>query len=195
MSLIIGLTGGIGSGKSTVSNYLRGKNLTLLCADKIAHQIMQPGQIAYRKIVKKFGKEILSSDKTINRKILGPLVFKNPNHLKSLNAIAHPEVLKEFKKQIRLHKKEKYIILDVPLLFESGMDKICDHIILVALNRKIQSQRIKKRDGITQVEIKRRINSQMPLREKKKRSNFVINNSGTWTQTKKQIEKLIKQLT
>ncbi len=192
---IIGLTGGIGSGKSTASHFFKERGIVVLCADTIAHQVIQPGTTAYKKIVHFFGKEILSPNKSINRQSLGALVFQNRSHLKQLNLITHPEVLKEFKKQIRHFKNERLVILDVPLLFESGMDKLCNYIILVSLSKKLQTLRIRKRDGLSETEIKKRIDSQMSLAEKRKRSDFIIDNSGTLAKTKKQIEKILSAVT
>lgn len=194
MSVIIGLTGGIGSGKSTVSAYLQDRQLTVVCADAVAHQLIEPGQPTYKKIVRLFGKTILHSNGRIDRKKLGAVVFQNPAQLKLLNSLVHPAVLKYFKKIIRESKKTDLLFLDVPLLFESGMDQLCDVVILISLTQKEQILRIKKRDNLKESDIKKRIKSQMSLKEKKKKAHYVIDNSGPWKRTQKQIEAVLNSI-
>jgi dephospho-CoA kinase len=193
---IIGLTGGIAAGKSTASAIICEMGIPVICADTIAHAVMEPGAKAYKAIVKIFGKKILDADKSINRKTLGRLVFADPVLIKKLNSLVHPFVIEETKKQINAFKKTNTaVVLDVPLLFETHLDKLCDKTILIAAPTKVTLQRITKRDGLTRKEALDRINSQMTLEEKKKRADFVIENTGTKAALKKKIQLLLPRIT
>ncbi|MBX7148304.1 dephospho-CoA kinase [bacterium] len=193
---VYGLTGSIASGKTTVSRLLKKKGLPVLCADEVAHRAIRPQGKAYQKIVKTFGKEILKKDKTINRAILGKIVFENIKKRKKLNAIVHPQVRNDMalwlKKQHTL--KKKAVVLDIPLLFESGLDKLCHHVIVVYTPEKHMLKRLIKRNKFKTAEAKSRISSQMSIELKKKRADFVIDNSGTLAKTKKQVDTLIKTM-
>lgn len=195
---IIGLTGGIAAGKSTASALIREMGIPVICADTIAHAVMEPGAKAYKAVVKEFGKEILDRKKNIDRKALGRIVFGNPILIKKLNSLVHPFVIEETKKQIDCHSRgggnPGAIVLDVPLLFETNLDKLCDTTILIAAPTKVTLQRITKRDGLTRKEALERINSQMTLEEKKKLADFVIENTGTKALLKKKIQLLLPRI-
>ncbi len=193
---VIGLTGGIASGKSTVSRLMREKGIPVICADELARGVVEPGKSAYKKILKEFGKEILHPDKTLNRPKLALLVFSSPKKLKTLNSLIHPAIIQEMKKEIERFrkKKEKKIILDIPLLFEEGLDKLCDKVIIVYVPEKIQRERLKKRENLSDQEITSRLKSQMPIEEKKKRGHYTIDNNVSLIETKEQIEKMIQRL-
>lgn len=194
---IIGLTGSIGSGKSTVSKIIRETGISVICADEVAHQVVKVGTPAYQQIIQFFGKEILLPDQSINREKLGKLVFKDEGKRKLLNSIVHPEVIKKMQQEIKNYQKNKapLVFLDIPLLYESGLENICDQVVVAYAPETIMIERIKKRDGLSDQEIKNRITSQMSIEEKKKKADYVIDNSGNLTQTKKQIEKLLKEKT
>lgn len=191
---IIGLTGGLATGKSTVTAYLRRKGFPVICADDIAHDVVKPRRPVWRKIIQAFGGHILKPNRELNRKIMARVVFFVPKMRRKLEAIVHPEVKKEMMKQAGLlaRKKAAIIFLDVPLLFESGLDKICDHTICVASPLKTQLARLKKHRGMGRDEALARIRSQMPLREKIKRADFVVKNTGTIASVKNQVNKLLQ---
>jgi len=150
--------------------------------DKTAHLIMEPDQPAWKELVDFFGAEILTSDHTISRPILGKIVFNHPERMKKLNEITHPRVKEYLEKQmleLRQAHPSAVIILEVPLLYEAGMDQMCTQVWVVWVDNKTQISRLMYRDGITSEEAKRKIASQMSLDEKARRADFVIDNTGT----------------
>lgn len=190
---IIGLTGGIASGKSTVSKYLISKELDVIDADLISRDIYKVGEIAYKMVVQEFGKEILNDDLTINRKKLGQIVFNNIQKLEKLNRITHPIIFEEIKKRIDeiLKMNKKICIVDAALLFESDWYKICDIKWLVYVDKKTQIKRLVERDKISEADAIKRIDAQMPLEQKLKLSDFIINNSGEIRYTYEQVDILL----
>lgn len=193
---IIGLTGGIATGKSTVTKFLRQRKLPVICADEISHHMTQKGQPAYRKILKEFGEDYLLPNQEFDRKKLASLVFHNQKAKKTLENIVHPLVRKEIKKQIAKSRKsnEPIVFLDIPLLFESGWEKICDATICIYTTQKIQIERLKKTRGMSRQEILVRIHNQMPLQEKCEKSDFIVRNVGSRTELKKEIKKILKSI-
>ena len=193
---VIGITGSFGSGKTVVANMFRQKRVTVLDADKIAHNLMRSGNVCFELIVDYFGEGILKKGE-IDRRILGDLVFRNKKNLKKLCSIIHPEVIKEIKNEIRVLKEEKRfknVAIDVPLLFESGLDSLCDFVVVVRASQKEQIKRIQKKADLTKAEILRRIKMQMPMKKKIKKANCVIDNAKTLKQTKKQVEDLCQEI-
>ncbi|MCX7695780.1 MAG: dephospho-CoA kinase [Caloramator sp.] len=190
---IIGLTGGIASGKSTVSKYLISKGLDVIDADLISRDIYKVGEIAYKMVVQEFGKEILNDDLTINRKKLGQIVFNNIQKLEKLNRITHPIIFEEIKKRIDeiLKMNKKICIVDAALLFESDWYKICDIKWLVYVDKKTQIKRLVERDKISEADAIKRIDAQMSLEQKLKLSDFIINNSGEIRYTYEQVDILL----
>jgi len=183
---IIGLTGGIASGKSTVSQKLAELGAIIVDGDKIAHEVMQPDLPAYAEIVEHFGNEILNPDRTIDRNRLGAIVFSDPVQMRALNRIVRPWIYKAIDKEIetrRLAHPNAVLVLDIPLLFEAGLDKICDQIWVVWVDRETQISRLMARNSITQEEAIQRIESQMPLDEKARRADIVIDNNGSMEDT------------
>ncbi|MFC3900984.1 dephospho-CoA kinase [Aliicoccus persicus] len=194
MGKIIGLTGGIASGKSTTSNYLKEKGYIVLDADQYAKKILEPGQNAYHNIIDYFGKKILNSDKTINRKALGHIVFNDSSELQKLNQFTHPEVKRLMQEDQDRYIKDNHVFLDIPLLFENKRDKACDLVITVYVSYEAQIERLMNRNGFTEDEAKSRINSQMSLEEKKKMSDVVFDNNGTKEELFKQVDQFISKL-
>lgn len=198
---IIGLTGGIASGKSTVSNILIGKEYDIIDADLIAREVVEVGTLAYYKIVETFGHEILLKDKTINRKALGEIIFNDEESREKLNDITHPFIFETIKiKLLEKCRDNKLIFLDIPLLFEQfelwkRYDIRFDEIILVYVNKDDQIERLKKRDNISEEEALVKIGSQLPMDEKLKWASKTIDNSGDVQQLNEQIEKLLFELT
>lgn len=174
----IGLTGGIGSGKSTVTQYLKNKGYIVIDADVLAKTVVEPGQKAYFNIVSEFGESILNSDQSINRKVLGEIIFNDITQRKKLNDIVHPEVrhlMIELLHEFSYHNE--IIFADIPLLIESDLMSMFDLIWLVYAPEKICLERIIKRDGISMEEALLRIRAQIPIDEKKAVSDLIIDNT------------------
>lgn len=197
MKLIV-LTGGIACGKTTVGNYLQQHyNIPIVDSDKITYQLQRPGGKAYTKIVKTFGEQYLNSDKTINRKKLGDLVFHDFSERRKLNHIVHPLVLRSiFCEIIKLwFSKEQIVVVDIPLFFEIHMKPhYFDEVVTVAVKPEIQIQRLMKRNNLSLEAAESRIKSQIPIEKKCKQSTFVINNEGSEDETKNQIDILVGKL-
>jgi len=190
---VIGLTGGIASGKSTVSGILKSLGALIIDADKVAREVVEPGQRALKEIVKEFGRDVLKEDGTLDRKLLGKIVFSQKSSLEKLNKITHPEICRIIKERIDDAKRAQLydvVIVDAAILLESGMDKLVDEVWLVYVDRAIQMKRLMERDNITKSEAEDRINSQMPIEEKLKRSHRVIDNRGHIEETKAQVMRL-----
>lgn len=191
---IIGLTGGIASGKSTVSEILKELGCIIIDADKIARKVVEPGEATLQNIVEEFGPSVLSSDGTLNRKALGNIVFKDPAKLKALNSIIHPEIkrviLKEIEK-IREEKGDSTVIIDAAVLLESGMDELVDEVWLVYVDYHTQLKRLMERDAIDEAQADARIKSQMPVEDKIIRSDRIIDNTKDILFTKQQVREMI----
>lgn len=175
MTKIIGLTGGIGSGKSTVANYIASKGIPVYIADEEAKKIMEHKEVK-QKIQNLFSESILNPDNSLNRKKIAEFVFNNPNKLKELNAIVHPEVKLHFKNWLKAHKDFSFIIKEVAILFETGGNKECDKVILITAPEELRIERAMKRDNLTKKDILVRINNQLPESKKKEMSDFIIEN-------------------
>lgn len=194
MSTVLGLTGGIASGKSTVAAMLRDLGIVVIDADIIAREVVEVGEDAYFKIIGAFGRSILHDDRTINRQKLGEVIFNNEQKRKVLNSIVHPAVRDKMNrlKMKNIEKGEKIIVLDIPLLFESKQTHLVEKVILVNVDRDIQLKRLMERNGLSIDEAEARINSQMPLTEKITFADAVINNNGTIEETKEQLLDVLK---
>ncbi|MFC0187911.1 dephospho-CoA kinase [Fictibacillus aquaticus] len=195
MGLKIGLTGGIASGKSTASNYLREKGIPVVDADLIARQAVEKGMPAYTEIIKAFGESILNPDHTINRSYLGDIIFKDEEKRKVLNSIVHPAVRKEMNRQAEtyLNGGSRSVVLDIPLLFESQLTHMVDKTLLVFVSPQVQMQRLISRDPLTEEQAAARISSQMPLEDKIKLSDAVIRNDGTKDELYRQIDGILRE--
>ena len=195
MTLTIGLTGGIASGKSTVTKMIRGLGIPVIDADQVARDVVKVGEEAYEQIIKTFGQDILQENGEIDRAKLGAIVFYNEQERKKLNAIVHPAVRRRMlaEKEAYVQKGAKTIVLDIPLLFESELTHLIDKIIVVYVDDDIQLERLMKRNGFSEEEALARIRSQMPLHEKVKKADAVINNNGTIEETKQQLFQILKE--
>lgn len=199
--LIVGLTGGIATGKSTVSNTLKEKyNLTIVDADVIARQVVDPGTRAYGKILETFGKEVpelINSDLSLNRAALGKAVFGNKENLKKLNSIVHPAVRREifwqlFKAYIAF---KPLVILDVPLLFESGLYKMCGLVVTVSCDRDTQIERLRTRNPeLTEEDAHNRVDSQMSSEERNYRADLVIDNGKSLKDLRASIASIVREI-
>ena len=192
MILIIGITGSIACGKSLVSNYLREKGYTIIDADKIGHMALENDEVK-KQLVNKFGKSILKNNE-VNRVTLGKLVFENKENLKELNNIIHPQIRKNISEQIQVHKNEKLVFVDVPLLFEAKFDDLVEKIIVISLDEKIQLERLMNRNSLSKEEALQRIKSQIPVREKEKLGDYVVDNSFTQENTYSQVDRILEKL-
>ncbi|MDQ1144788.1 dephospho-CoA kinase [Bacillus sp. SORGH_AS 510] len=189
MALVIGLTGGIASGKSTVSNMFKEMKIPVVDADVEARLAVMKGEPAYSKIIATFGRDILLEDGEIDRQKLGAIIFHQAEKRMLLNEIVHPEVRKRMMGQVEKAKEsgEELIVLDIPLLFESKLTYMVEKTILVFVDYDIQLQRLIERNNLRVEDAKARIHSQMPLNEKIKLADAVIDNNGTIEQTKTQL--------
>ena len=190
--MIIGITGSIACGKSLVSNYLQEKGYTIIDADKIGHMALENDEVK-KQLVNKFGKSILK-DNEVNRVTLGKLVFENNENLKELNNIIHPQIRKNISEQIQVHKNEKLVFVDVPLLFEAKFDDLVEKIIVISLDEKIQLERLMNRNSLSKEEAVQRIKSQIPVREKEKLGDYVVDNSFTQENTYNQVDRILEKL-
>ncbi len=198
-SKIIGLTGGIASGKSTVSSLLISKGYKVIDADILSREVVEIEKPAYKSIVEYFGDNILNDDKSLNRRVLGDLVFSNNELLQVLNNIIHPYIFEEIKKDIyKASNNEDIIFLDIPLLIESydefiKQGIIFDEIWLVYVDEDIQLKRLMERNNLSKEQAKERIEVQIPLKEKKEKATKVIDNNGSLTQLNINVEKLLSE--
>jgi len=191
--MIVGLTGSFGSGKSTVAKIFRSYGAKVIDADKLAHQCLKVKSPACKKIIRIFGKGIFDSRGNVDRAKLGQIVFRNKILLKKLNWIVHPEVIKAIKNEIKRIKRG-LVVLDAPLLLEAKAAKLVDKIAVVKISRKKQVERLKAKLGISEAEILRRIKCQLPLPLKIRLADFVIDNSSTLKETKKQVAEIRRHL-
>lgn len=192
--MVIGITGSFGSGKSTVAGMFARHGAHVIDADKVNRSLMTPSKKLYRALVKRFGRDILKKDKTIDRKKLARLVFKKKREMASLRRIAHPEIIKEIERIIRSKKKNKVIIVDAPLLIESGFYKKADRVIVVRTRMDLQFRRLIRARGMAGKEILERIGTQAPLKKKLALADFVIDNSGSRRKTLYQVQRIWKTI-
>lgn len=191
--MIIGLTGSIASGKTTVSNMLREKGFPIVDADEIARLVVEPGSSVLVDIVELFGDEVLLEDGSLNRPALGEKVFGNEQARLALNAIIHPAIRKEMLRQKTewIEKGEKTIIMDIPLLFESKLQSLVEKIIVVSVTPQIQKERLIKRNVLSDEQADARIKSQLSLVEKERGADAVILNNTTLSDAKSQLEEIL----
>ena len=195
--IVAGLTGNIASGKSTVAAFLRRSGALIIDADQIAHDVVAPGQPALEEIRRHFGDDMLTPEGSLNREKLGRMVFEDPDARRRLEAIVHPRVSAEIDRQmvrIAEHHPDAVVIMDIPLLFETGRTEGLTDIIVVDTPEPIQLQRLIQRNGLSPAEAKARMASQMPLKEKVARATMVIDNSGTLAETERQTLAVYRRL-
>lgn len=193
--MIIGLTGGIATGKSTVSNIIKSQGIPVVDADIISREVVMPDKEAYRKIVASFGEQILNDDKTINRAGLGEIIFNDSEKRTMLNEIVHPAVRNEMRRQADLYQRsgESLVVMDIPLLFESNLTHMVDRTWLVYAAPELQLQRLINRDHFSEKQALSRIHSQMPITEKKELADVVIMNNGSLAELENDVLLLLKQ--
>ncbi|MFZ2464907.1 MAG: dephospho-CoA kinase [Caldibacillus thermoamylovorans] len=194
MSLVIGITGSIATGKSTVSKMIKELGYTVVDADIVARVVVEPGEEAYQKIVEHFGEEILLANGEIDRKKLGDLVFQNKEKRLLLNSIVHPAVRNKMneEKELAFRRGEKVVFLDIPLLYESNLTYMVDKVLVVYVDQPTQLERLMNRNHLTKEEALARITSQLSIEQKRERADAVIDNRGTIEQTKTQLLSILK---
>ncbi|MEK4748568.1 dephospho-CoA kinase [Niallia sp. FSL W8-0177] len=195
MTLIVGLTGGIASGKSTISSYYQSLNIPIIDADIESRLAVEKGEPAYLKIASHFGKGVLHSDGTLNRQKLGEIIFSNEEERRVLNSIVHPDVRRRMdeKQKKAVESGEKVVILDIPLLFENKLNHTVDRTILVYVDQDTQITRLMKRNDLSYEQALKRINTQMPLQEKLALADEVINNNGSMEESIQQANRILKK--
>ncbi len=194
--IIVGLTGSVGTGKSTVTNFFRELGAYIIDWDELAREVTRPHLRAWKEIVEYFGKDFLNEDLTINRQKLAEIVFSDKEKVTRLNQIVHPEVFKEDERitnEIKSLDLNALIIKDIPLLFEVVRPMFVDKIIVVSASEQTQLRRLEEK-GMSREDAQNRIKSQLPLEEKLKSADFVINNDGPLEETKKQVEEIYSLL-
>lgn len=197
MTDIIGLTGGIASGKSTVANLLREKGVVVVDADVLARDAVAKGSDGLAQIAVAFGDAVLTESGELDRAKMGEIVFGDEEKRKMLNAIVHPEVARLFGEHLMAlaEKGVKRMVYEVPLLFENNLDAMMTATLLVATDEERQIKRMKERDGLDESAARARINAQMPLAEKRKRATFVIDNTASLDALSAQVDAVWTQLT
>ncbi len=195
--LQVGLTGSIASGKSHASSVFAELGAHVIDADVIAHELCVPGTQTYAKVVEAFGNGVLAPDWTIDRKILGKIIFHNAEKRQLLNSLIHPEVRAEVMRRIFELEKQGFqgiVIVDAALIVESGFHKMQDRLIVVICEPALQLTRVMNRCGISAEEARIRIAAQLPAEEKVKLADYVIDTSGTYSNTREQIERIYREL-
>lgn len=192
---VFGITGGIATGKSTVSNMIKEFGFTVIDADVVAREVMEPGREAYMKVVEHFGKEILLDNEQIDRQKLGAIVFHNEEKRQLLNSLVHPAVRKEMLKQKEDAERrgEKAVFLDIPLLYEGRLTYLVEKVIVVYTDVNIQLKRLMSRNQLSKDEALARIHSQMSIEEKRKLADEVIDNRGSLDQTRQQLVAILQK--
>ena len=187
---IVGLTGGISSGKSTVSSYFKQLEIPVIDADEVARKVVEPNSQGAREIRKAFGSDVFEEDGSLNRQKLGALIFSNAENRQKLDELLQPLIKIMILDEIEEYRQkgENMIVLDLPLLFEKQYEELCEEIIVVYIPRKLQLERLMKRNQYTKQEALSRIDSQLSIEEKRKRATVLLDNQGTIQQLYQQVE-------
>ena len=194
---IIGITGGVGAGKSTVLDYLREQfHAYVIQADQVGHQVMEPGEICYSQVIALFGEHILKKDKTIDRKAVSDVVFGNEEKLKKLNGISHPAVRQSVLEETQLQKEKKtaIVVVEAALLLEEHYEKFCDKVWYVHTDREIRISRLMENRGYSREKSESIISSQAPDEYFAKHADYIIRNNGDIKDTWLQVEEGIRLL-
>jgi dephospho-CoA kinase len=194
--LRVGLTGGIASGKSTVSAMMRDRDIPVLAADPLGHKLMEPGQSAYDEVVREFGKEILAEDRSVDRGKLGTIVFADPAKRARLNWILHPKIIdaiRQWFKSLDHPGGPEFAVMEAALIYEANVQRDVNRVVVCWCTPEQQLERLIAR-GLSEEQARRRINAQMPVDEKKKLADMVIDCSGTLEETQQQVAEVIEKL-
>mgnify|MGYP000887210549 CR=1 FL=1 len=192
--MVIGITGSIATGKSTVTNYLLNKGYKVIDADKIVHRLLSTSSVL-SEISLAFGKDLIV-DGVLVRKLLARIIFNDEEKRKLLNKIIHPKVIKEIEEETKEYKGkiDNLIFVDIPLLYEENLEYLVDKIVVVYVPKKIQLERLMTRDGIDEEYAMKKINASMDIELKKAKADFVIDNSKDQDTTYKQIEEILRRI-
>lgn len=191
---VLGLTGGIGSGKSLVASFFSALGAEVIDADRLAREVVEPGQPALGEIIDAFGPRMLQPDGRLDRARLGALVFSDQTARQTLNAITHPRIRERMRQEVEARaERPGLLILDIPLLYESGREATVEKVIVVWVDPATQLNRLIARDGLTSEQAQQRLATQLPLEEKRSRADEVIDNSGTPEETRRQVEALYRR--
>lgn len=186
----IGLTGGIATGKSTVSRMLASRGALIIDADLLAREVMEPDHPVFAAVIKRFGTRMRLPDGTLNRKLLGEHIFADAVERAALNEITHPAIRAETQRRMAEYEErfpDKLVVADIPLLYESGQASLYDQIMVVYVPEEIQLQRLMQRDGISEAQARARLASQMDIERKRELADIIIDNSGDSLETERQI--------
>ena len=196
MVKVIGLTGGIGSGKSTVSQYLQELGAVVLDADKVGHEAYKPNTETWREVVGAFGNQMLATDGEIDRKKLGRIVFSDPEALARLNQIMHPRMYDMMKARIEEYRQQgvEVVVLEAAVLLEAGWTPLVDEVWVAVASVPAVVKRAKERTGLPEEQIRARIHSQLSTEERVKHADVVINNDGSLDELKTKVEELWRRL-
>jgi dephospho-CoA kinase len=196
--MLLGLTGSIATGKSTVANMLRRRGAVLIDADQVARKVVEPGSLGLNKIIENFGSEMVTAEGRLDRAKLGELVFNDEEARERLNALLHPLIIEEMKQLTgQSLKKEPHsiVIWDVPLLIEENLTQFVEQVIVVYVPESIQLKRLMERNQLTETEAIKRMKSQLSIEDKKKVADYIIDNSGSLEDTERQVDQLWRYLT
>lgn len=188
--MIIGLTGGIATGKSTIGRMLVDRGARLVDADEVAREIVRPGEPALEAIASLFGQAVMQPDGTLNRQALGDIVFRDKSQLARLEGITHPAIRERMQARIRSYAADSpcaLIVADVPLLYETKQEHLYEGVLVVYVPKELQAERLMSRSGMQRAEAERRIGLQVDIEEKRRRADWVIDNSGTTEDAERQI--------
>ncbi len=195
--IVVALTGGIASGKSTVARMFSELGAVIIDHDRLARSVVEPGKPAWRDIADWFGREVLNPDDTVNRAALASVVFTDPTRRKQLESFVHPRILREeeaLTAEIGERDPHAVVVVDIPLLFEVGLNSRFSRIILAYAPADVQLRRLMARDGLSREGALNRLKAQMPIEEKVSRADYVINNNGSTAETRIQVAKVFEEL-
>ena len=197
MSLLVGLTGGMGSGKSLAASYFKALGAQMIDADRISRELVAPGKPAWKEIIEEFGSNVLNPDQTLNRKQIAAIVFNDESKRKKLEDIIHPRVIVEERRLYERYRQKNsrvLAVIDAALLIESGNYKNVDKVVVVQCGKEEQIRRVMERDGTARSEVEKRLHSQMPLEEKVVFGDYILRNDDTRESLKSQVGELYRNL-
>ncbi|MGE5703066.1 MAG: dephospho-CoA kinase [Clostridia bacterium] len=194
--MILGLTGGISTGKSTVTAMLRQRGYTVIDADQIAREVVEPGMPAYQAIAEHFGGKVFKADGQLDRKKLAEIIFANQEERQALNEIIHPEIRRQMREQAKAAERagESIVFMDIPLLYESKLTHMVDKVVVVYVNEDMQRARLMERDELDETQANRRLEAQLSIEEKRALADYLIDNQGSREETEKQVDELLRSL-
>ncbi|MDD5347029.1 MAG: dephospho-CoA kinase [Candidatus Omnitrophica bacterium] len=191
--VVIGITGGFGSGKTTAARAFAALGASVVDADAIARRLLQRGTATSRRVIRVFGSPVRAPAGGIDRRRLAAIVFQRPAALKKLEAIVHPAIIRCMREEIR-RSKNKFVVIDAPLLLEKKLDRLCDSVVVVTASRSNQTRRVRERDALSRDQVLSRIKAQMPLSKKVRLADFIIDNDGTRAAVRKQAAQIRRKL-